>query len=931
MITHNKQRGATSTIAIMIAVLAIAGIAAWQFSQPRLTAPEYLARGLEFVEAGDFRAALIEFKNALQRDPDHVQARWQLAKLYVEIGDGAAAAAALDKAKAAGMQGPEFTLTEMRALILQGNFDTVSKLVLKDASAEQQTLFELLQAEAHLGLGEIDLAEATFQTVATREPGNDLAHIGYARAAFARRDFSEGDARIGSLLERSPHNVAALLLKGESALAQQQFELAQQSFSNVLDKHAEHPAAQLGLARALIGLQNPQAVLEQLDLLSAHSPNAPRVIYFKALARTQTEDFAAAKSDLLKLLNMESPPAEALLLLGRVHYQLEEYQQAEQMLGRVLQQAPGHIPTRKFLAATQMKAGRPADAVETLQRVLNNGRTDAQLLAMLGSAYLRSGQNDEGTRLLREAAELAPDVAAFRTQLAVSHLLAGSLEEGIGLLEASVDLDSDFVGAELLLVYAYLQQQNYKDAVATAQRLTQKQPDSPIAHNLLGAAYLGQAELDKARAQFTRVLELQPDFVPAAINFGRLEERAGNMLAAKQRYQTIIDNNPNQPDALVAMAELAAAAKRGVDGIYLLDRAREHNPRALKPRLLLGNFYLGQRNWRELLKVAQESQAIAPNNAVVLTQLGQAQRALGETDAAVATLNHLVEIRPDSPAAHYQLALAQAQSGSTQLAETSFAQTLSLSPEHLQAKLALGELKIRTGDLAAAYELAARVQSEHPKSAGGFALQGATLLADEKPEQALALFQQAFEQERNGVLLNALYRTLLRLERPRQAHVLLQQWLSDNPKDVAVRLQLGGDLLQSGDDPSAIAQYEKILESSTGNLIALNNLAVLYQRQADPRALEFAERAYALGPENPDVIDTFGWQLIQAGKLEQGLALLSKAMDLVSGNTEIRYHHAVALTKTGDERRGREELEALLATDGFAQSAEARELLNNLK
>lgn len=128
-----------------------------------------------------------------------------------------------------------------------------------------------------------------------------------------------------------------------------------------------------------------------------------------------------------------------------------------------------------------------------------------------------------------------------------------------------------------------------------------------------------------------------------------MEQRAGNIEAAEQRYRAIVDNNPNQPDALVAMAGMAAADKRGAEALELLQRARENNPHALNPRLLLGHSYIQQRQWQQALEVAQESVTIAPKNMAVLAQLGQAQRALGDSKNAWLTSNKWLQQHPTQP------------------------------------------------------------------------------------------------------------------------------------------------------------------------------------------------------------------------------------------------------------------------------------------
>ena len=54
----------------------------------------------------------------------------------------------------------------------------------------------------------------------------------------------------------------------------------------------------------------------------------------------------------------------------------------------------------------------------------------------------------------------------------------------------------------------------------------------------------------------------------------------------------------------------------------------------------------------------------------------------------------------------------------------------------------------------------------------------------------------------------------------------------------------------------------------------LNNLAVLYHSQGNPKALDVAERAYRVAPRAPEIQDTYGWILLGAGKTAQALGLL---------------------------------------------------------
>ena len=111
----------------------------------------------------------------------------------------------------------------------------------------------------------------------------------------------------------------------------------------------------------------------------------------------------------------------------------------------------------------------------------------------------------------------------------------------------------------------------------------------------------------------------------------------------------------------------------------------------------------------------------------------------------------------------------------------------------------------------------------------------------------------------------------------------------------------------------------------------LNNLAWALHTVKDPRAADFAERAYQLTPNQPAVVDTFGWILVSRGRVNEGIQMLLKAVSLDANNPEIRYHLAQALAQAGDKARARTELKTIIGSGKtFPQMEEAKALLASL-
>jgi len=160
----------------------------------------------------------------------------------------------------------------------------------------------------------------------------------------------------------------------------------------------------------------------------------------------------------------------------------------------------------------------------------------------------------------------------------------------------------------------------------------------------------------------------------------------------------------------------------------------------------------------------------------------------------------------------------------------------------------------------------------------------------------------------------------------------LAQWLAEHPDDVPMRMVLAGAYQGEGKHKEAAGHYEQVIKRQPNNVVALNNLAWLYQEQGNAKALDYAERAYAQAPDKPEIIDTLGWLLVQNGKTERGLVLLQEAASKAPHIPEIRYHMAVGLHKAGRDEEARKELKRVLQKNpDFADADKAKALVERLE
>jgi putative PEP-CTERM system TPR-repeat lipoprotein len=330
------------------------------------------------------------------------------------------------------------------------------------------------------------------------------------------------------------------------------------------------------------------------------------------------------------------------------------------------------------------------------------------------------------------------------------------------------------------------------------------------------------------------------------------------------------------------------------------------------------------------LAVANEAVNLNPDSPQALTLLGNTQLETGDKTSAIATFSKLTLKAEQSPDAFLQLAMAQIADKKYKDARVSLQKALQLQPNHVPSQETLIRLEMTEGQPEAALKIARQIQAQQPKSPLGYDREGDLLLAQNRIPQAVSAYQQALDKGAGSPGFIKYFRAQV-LDNPKLAEQRLNGWLQQHPKDTVVRAYAAEFFMRTGRNKEAIAQYQEINRLTPNKVILLNNLANLYQREKDNRALPTAEQAYKLAPGSPVVQDTLGWILVEQGQVPRGLGLLKQALAKAPKNAAIRYHHAAALAASGNKAQARKELETLLAdTPRFPEAESAQALLKRL-
>lgn len=894
-----------------------------------------LAKAQDYRAKGNHKAAIIEFKNVLQKDAGHVEARYLLGVTYHEGRDYRLAEQELRRAQELGYQASRVLPALARSLLALGAFQKVLDEVPNDerASAASQAEVLTLRARALAGLKQEDKSRELLGQALAKQPDFPDALLELARREAGALKLDQASSLVERVIGQSPRHVEAWLMKGE--IARLRMDKGGLLFANdkVLEIDPDNSVALLNIASVRIAEEKIDEARELVARARAIAPMNVMATYTQALIEFRVRDFKAANDAILQVLKVAPDHLPSVLLAGAIQAELGWYGQAQAHLTTALAGAPDNLFARKLLISTLTRGGQTLRAVEVLQIGLKQAPDDAQLLSLAGELHLQSGEYGKAAEYFERSAKRNPQDALARSRLGLSRLASGETERAFADMESAVVIDATNSLPDRVLIVSHLRRGNYDQAMKAMASLEKKQPNHPATFNLKAAIYLGKKDTPNARKQFERALELQPTFLAAAKNLAQLDLQEKNPAAARNRLEGLLVKEPDNLSVLLALAELGPAlGATQQEQVDWLGRARKANPQSVYPPLMLARLYGQAGEAKKALDLAQQVQANNPENPQFLELLGAAQLNVGQKDQALITFHKLVKLQPNSPAALFRLASAQAAAADERAAEDTLRQALALRPDFTDALVALVPLQLRTKRFAQAMVTARQIQKQNSKAPIGFVIEGDILMAEKQYVQAAKVYESALGMGRNSALLVRLHRAEVAAGRSQEADVRMAQWLKDAPDDAVLRFHAAESAIGRDDYKGAVAHYEWLLKRQPDNVLVLNNLAWAYARLKDARALETAERAHKLAPDDPSVADTLAVQLIEGTSYKRGIELLEKAAKAAPNVAEIRYHLAQGWAKSGDKNKAREELErALSLNDKFTGHAEARKLLVSLR
>ena len=332
-----------------------------------------------------------------------------------------------------------------------------------------------------------------------------------------------------------------------------------------------------------------------------------------------------------------------------------------------------------FLVARRLEdAGKPDDAIATLQRALKLAPASAEIRAELAAVYARSDRVIEALASAEEAVKF--DAANKEANRILGNIYA-ALADQKRPLRAGDDPST----------YA-------ARAIAAMEKVRAPGGADINTELVLGRLYLRAGKYEQAIVALRNVFEQQPQYSEGAMLLAAAYEGADNLADATTTLETAVQINPAFFRAYPRLIDLYERQRRWKDAASAYAMAREVNPKAD----LLGGHALALMNAGEIKEaqalLQQSMAATSKPDPALMYLFAESQRRQKDFPGAIATLQKLRAAFPDRTAFIQMHAQVLDESGQFAEAEKELRGLLARDPNDANALNSLGYMFAERGE-----------------------------------------------------------------------------------------------------------------------------------------------------------------------------------------------------------------------------------------
>jgi tetratricopeptide (TPR) repeat protein len=442
--------------------------------------------------------------NIVGRNPDDIENRLLLAKLYAGMAD-------FEKAIA--------------------TYNEILKI-----NEDQKTL--LMLGSLYAQIKQYDKAREYLERLLALNPDSYMGNYYLARLYRELRMF---DNALVSYEKTLAINWSSRLAYEVAELYEQQgrFEEAAALYRRIVEEDESDETARSRLINVYLQMDKVDFALEQLQEMKAEATDPEMVDFTISRLLIAKERYDEAITLLKSIIATDPDQNGARYLLALAYHQQGEVQKATELLKSIPATAEVYEDAILLLIRIIRSENDITGAIRILEKALAGARPGKMsFYIVLASLYRENHQEEKGRKIFDQATALFPDsdelLFEYGLFLEQSGDQAGALEK----MQQALELEPRNAAALNYVGYTWADKGiNLEQALKYIEQAVALKPEDGFIRDSLGWVYFRMGDIDRALKELEKAVELVDDDAVIHEHLGDVYQQAGKAAQARMHYE----------------------------------------------------------------------------------------------------------------------------------------------------------------------------------------------------------------------------------------------------------------------------------------------------------------------------------------------------------------------------------------------------------
>jgi tetratricopeptide (TPR) repeat protein len=724
---------------------------------PNVRKQKYFESGQRYFAKAKYREAIIQYRNAVDVDPNFGAAHYQLAQAYLKLQDLQHAYGELSR-----------TL-ELQPDNYKAHADIANILVLSG------------QAES------LKIAQEHVELLQQKQPNDPDTHIAAGNLLSREQKYSQAISEMQKAVTLGPDRGDAYLDLAILQAQANQPEAAEANFKKAIGLKASGTNPRLMLAAFYQSRSRYAEAEQQVQQMIAADPKDAKAR--EAMAKLYLAQGRKAEAEaFLKQVKQDLPDdSEGYRMLGDFYFLNDELDKAVAEYQSLYHDHPKDVIVEKNYTQLLLLKKRVDEAEKVNDGVLKSHPNDAEALTYRGEIQMAKGKPEAAAQTLQSVLSNNPSMSVAHYQLGLALAQTGNLDRAAGEWHESVRLKPSVEAYRALAVYA-LQKRDMAGMEQDGAGIIGLQPGSAEGYAMRSLALMTQKQFAGAEQDARKAMELAPQSGTGYLEMGNLRFIQHQFSEAESWFKQALSHDPNMTDALQGLVNAYWLEKKPELAFAAANQQIAISPSNSWFYDILGSLYLNRNDYPNAIVALKKSVELDKTNGDAYLKLARAQRATGAVDDALVTCANASRDNPREAEFYMMAGSAYEAKHDLQSAQKAYESALRLRHDDPLASNNLAYVLLETGGNAdIALPLAQTARRALPELSNVADTLGFAFYQKGVYSSAISMFQEALrlsaknKEPENPVYHYHLGLAYVKAERPLLAREQLERVLKIDP------------------------------------------------------------------------------------------------------------------------------------------------------